>query len=457
MSLKSKIQHLVGTASQLFQIGLGGVKLKNVSGNLQVRNAADNAYADIKAKDITADNSIITDTISEKTSNTGVSIDGVLIKDGLVDGIDVSTVPTMISDAIGELAAGLIYKGALNASTLGTQLDNASKGDFYKVSVAGTILTSLELAIGDMVIVNKDVTGTPTLSDLDKIENTEAPDILRIGDLTSAQIFVGNEDDEATAVDVTGDVTISNTGVTAIGENKVTAAMLNADVVSDGLKQNVDGSLSPDTDDTNIGLNATTKKIEIIDASIGNSKIASDAAIEWSKIDKNDSSLADLETRAYSDLTDRPADDDFNSLDAITSSENADTILVYDNSGTAYKKITKGNLMTGIMKAIEVPVGTSSVNSSTVIPANAKVVRVISDIETAYSANATIQVLVNGSTPLEVQPTSNVLATEVAIYESNPEETVSSDNSGVVRVVVGGSPIAGASKIRVEYFESFLA
>ena len=34
--------------------------------------------------------SISTDTISEKTSANGVTIDGVLIKDGQVDGVDVS-------------------------------------------------------------------------------------------------------------------------------------------------------------------------------------------------------------------------------------------------------------------------------------------------------------------------------------------------------------------------------
>ena len=37
------------------------------------------------------------DTISEKTSANGVTIDGVLIKDGNVDGVDVSGVPSAVS------------------------------------------------------------------------------------------------------------------------------------------------------------------------------------------------------------------------------------------------------------------------------------------------------------------------------------------------------------------------
>jgi hypothetical protein len=44
--------------------------------------------------------------------------------------------------------------------------------------------------------------------------------------LTSAQIIVGNASNVPTAVDMTGDVTITNAGVTAIGANKVTASML---------------------------------------------------------------------------------------------------------------------------------------------------------------------------------------------------------------------------------------
>lgn len=45
------------------------------------------------------------------------------------------------------------------------------------------------------------------------------------GVLTSAHIYVGNASNVATDVEMTGDVTISNAGVTAIGANKVTLAM----------------------------------------------------------------------------------------------------------------------------------------------------------------------------------------------------------------------------------------
>lgn len=44
--------------------------------------------------------------------------------------------------------------------------------------------------------------------------------------LTDSHVFVGNGSNIATDVAVTGDLTISNTGVTAIGTNKVTSAMI---------------------------------------------------------------------------------------------------------------------------------------------------------------------------------------------------------------------------------------
>jgi len=43
---------ILGTTKQFFQLGLGGVKIKNSSGNLVIRNAADNADAEITASKV---------------------------------------------------------------------------------------------------------------------------------------------------------------------------------------------------------------------------------------------------------------------------------------------------------------------------------------------------------------------------------------------------------------------
>lgn len=51
--------------------------------------------------------------------------------------------------------------------------------------------------------------------------------------LASAHLFVGNGSGIPTDVAVTGDVTISNTGVTAIGSSKVVSAMINDGTITD--------------------------------------------------------------------------------------------------------------------------------------------------------------------------------------------------------------------------------
>lgn len=55
-----------------------------------------------------------------------------------------------------------------------------------------------------------------------------AIDFSKLAALTSTNILVGSSGNVATSVAVTGDVTIGNTGVTAIGAAKVTQAMLTA-------------------------------------------------------------------------------------------------------------------------------------------------------------------------------------------------------------------------------------
>ena len=53
--------------------------------------------------------------------------------------------------------------------------------------------------------------------------------------LTSANIWVGNGSNAATAVSMSGDVTITNAGVTAIGNTKVTNAMLAGSIAASKL------------------------------------------------------------------------------------------------------------------------------------------------------------------------------------------------------------------------------
>ena len=110
------------------------------------------------------------------------------------------------------------FIGALNGNA-DTVTTNANlTGDVTSVGNATSIASD--------VIVNADINSSAAIA-FSKLES-----------LTSANILVGNVSNVATSVGVTGDVTITNAGVTAIGSGKVTSTMildgtiLNADVNS---------------------------------------------------------------------------------------------------------------------------------------------------------------------------------------------------------------------------------
>ena len=84
--------------------------------------------------------------------------------------------------AINGLAGGLLYKGIIPTNTIP---NDAKKGWFYKIGVDGTYY-GIVCNVGDMLIVNNDLIATATSVDLDKIDNTESLDIVR---LDSIQTF----------------------------------------------------------------------------------------------------------------------------------------------------------------------------------------------------------------------------------------------------------------------------
>lgn len=101
------------------------------------------------------------------------------------------------------LTSGHIYVG--NGSNVAT--DVAMSGD-------GTLANTGALTIANSAITNA------------KVSASAAIDFSKLASLSSANILVGNGSNVATAVALSGDITISNAGVTAIGSNKVTNAML---------------------------------------------------------------------------------------------------------------------------------------------------------------------------------------------------------------------------------------
>ena len=65
----------------------------------------------------------------------------------------------------------------------------------------------------------------------DKITNANVT-LAKVENVSAARLIVGNSSNRPTSVDVTGDITISNTGVTTIGGSKVQESMLASNVVT---------------------------------------------------------------------------------------------------------------------------------------------------------------------------------------------------------------------------------
>ena len=73
----------------------------------------------------------------------------------------------------GAVTGGLVYKGSYNATTSSPSLVTAKKGDFYIVSVAGT-LAGITLNVGDHIVFNQDAANPVTSAMFDVIDNTDA-------------------------------------------------------------------------------------------------------------------------------------------------------------------------------------------------------------------------------------------------------------------------------------------
>ncbi len=139
-----------------------------VTGGTQVPLSAEQGKELKQQIDQKVNVSDIVDDLTTGGSNVPASAETVKALKALIDG----------------MSNGLEYKGAFDAS-IGSWPSDPSQGDFYKVSVAGTV-GGVDLNVNDMIIANKDVSGASATADWDVIDNTEAADILRLADILTA-------------------------------------------------------------------------------------------------------------------------------------------------------------------------------------------------------------------------------------------------------------------------------
>ena len=73
----------------------------------------------------------------------------------------------------GSVTGSLVYKGSYNATTNTPDLTSSQKGDFYIVSVGGT-LAGVTLNVGDHIVFNQNASSPITSAMFDVIDNTDA-------------------------------------------------------------------------------------------------------------------------------------------------------------------------------------------------------------------------------------------------------------------------------------------
>lgn len=134
---------------------------------------------------------------------------------------------TLTNTGVFGIAAGVIVNADINASAaIAYSKLAALPSAQILVGSAGNVATAVAMT-GDIAITNTGVTSIQagTIVNAD-INAAAAIDFSKLAALTSTNILVGSAGNVATSVAVTGDVTISNTGVTAIGANKVLSSMV---------------------------------------------------------------------------------------------------------------------------------------------------------------------------------------------------------------------------------------
>lgn len=136
-----------------------------------------------------------------------------------------------------------------------------------------------------------------------------------------------------------------------------------------------------------------------------------------------------------------------NSVDAAYAIVRGATPVGADDLTT--KAYVDANSAGGAIKQIRFAIGTSTVSSSTQIPANAVVSDCQVKITTPYSGGATISVGRTGATSLLVATTDN-LPQSTDTFDL-PQDTAWGASPLAVLVTIGGSPGAGAGVVIVNY------
>lgn len=151
-----------------------------------------------------------------------------------------NTITNITNVSIASGAAIAYSKLNLTASIVNADINASAAIAYSKLSLTGSILNADISASAAIAYSKLNLTGAILNAD---INASAAIAFSKLASLTSAHILVGSAGNVATDVAVTGDVTITNAGVTAIGANKVANSQL-AQMAASTIKGNNTGGIA---------------------------------------------------------------------------------------------------------------------------------------------------------------------------------------------------------------------
>lgn len=222
----SKLASLT-SASILVGNGSNVVTATAVTGDVTISNAGVTAIASgvIVNADISASAVIDFSKLAALTSA------NILVGNGsnVAASVAVTGDVTISNAGVTAIASGVIVNADVNASAA---IDYSKLATLTSANIlvgnGSNVATSVAVT-GDVTISNAGVTAIASGVIVNADVNASAAiDYSKLATLASARLIVGNGSGVATAVDVTGDVTISNAGVTAIASDIIVNADINS-------------------------------------------------------------------------------------------------------------------------------------------------------------------------------------------------------------------------------------
>ncbi len=286
-------------------------------------------------------NATITDVdwskISNKPSSTVANIDDAVNKKHSQN--TDNTLTNSSANTINTTGTGNIVDFKVNNITKAS-IDNAGK-------FIGTIdWNNVSNKPDPTITLSGDVSGSATMTDLGSVTiNTTVAD-------DSHNHVISNIDNLQTELDskaLKSTIIIAGSGLTGGGDLSSNRTISHADTSTQASVNNSNGVVIQDVTLDDYGHITGLGSVDL------DSRYYTETEVNNLLSNKSDVShnhaLASLSEKNYTSLVGRPADDDFHMLTELLDSANDDELVIYDVSDSSYKKITRENLLAGLLSS----------------------------------------------------------------------------------------------------------